>query len=455
MNLGLLNLGALGNTDIVLLGVATVPSTANVVTGGVVAQGLAVTGVAVVGSTAAVITGGLIQQGIPVVGVATVASTAQVNDGGLAEIGVYTITPPLTSQIALMNLGAVQPGQTLGANSLYITGQFTLVPASTAQVFTGGVVGNGTGITGSPTVASGAAVATGGVVGAGLNIVGSVTVPSASTGYSGGDVELQTGLNLLGGFTIPSTAAVITGGRVGGLPITGLATIPSTAQVYPGGTVSGIPSSLSYDTGGQWSGRGHAVMVIKPRNKWDDALDEEKRAAAAVVQGIVDQGDRADQRGLAGLGMLDAATSTIPSQLTLLRRNFFERGKLLTPGDGGLANHTVLQFTVPTGYFGVLLGYYCQYLGTGFVQGSGDIVFRLKCGNAWVRNMGDLRFTVGDFSNTFSMPLLTLLSSDDTLTFQVQVPNTSGLIQVGSSYILCGLQGWLYPMAAYNQIRKC
>ena len=198
-----------------------------------------------------------------------------------------------------------------------------------------------------------------------------------------------------------------------------------------------------------------AQMIVKPANQWDETLEEEKRIASLVVQALIAEGDTVSQRGLAGLGVLDAQSSSIPSQLTLSRRNFFERGKLLTPADGGAANHTVLQFEVPTGYFGVLLGYYCQYMGTGFVQGSGDIIFRLKAGNAWVRNMGDLRFTVGDFSNTFSMPLLTIMSSDDTLTFQVNVPNTSGLIQVGTSYIMCGLQGWLYPMAAYNQIRKC
>lgn len=397
---------------------------------GVNEVGLTIGGVTTIPSTSTVYTVGTLIQGVEITGTATIPSTAAVNAGGRADVGLYVITVPPNSLIAVMDLGAIQLGQVLDS-PIFIDGLFSTVPQSTAQVFTGGVVGSG------------------------LNIVGGATIPSTAAVLNSfdGTVELQSGVVILGGFTIPSTAQVFTPGGVAGLPIVGTVTIPSTAQVFTGGSVFG--GNAVEQMTPEWAGRGLATITRRPFNEWDYLLEEEKHRAAQALAALVEEGDKANQRGLAGLGMLDASASYIPSQLTLSRRNFFERGKLLTPADAGAADHVVLQFSVPTGYFGVLLGYYCQYMGTGFVQGSGDIAFRLKSGNAWVRSMGNLLYTVGSLSNTFSVPLLTLLTPDDVLTFSVNVPNTSGFIQVGTSYILCGLQGWLYPMAAYNQIRKC
>jgi hypothetical protein len=459
----------LGTPDIQIIGTATVASTAVVITAGTVQAGIPITGSAVVASTATGYTGGVVGAGISITGTTTVPSTAQVNAGGSADVIAAIFTTPITSQIAVMNLGAIDLGQVLGSTPIPIVGQFTLVPVSTAQVFTGGVIGNGIPITGAVAVPSTKTVYAGGVVGNGLNLVGGSVVSSGKVAYTGGTIQLQSGIPILPGITVPSTKQVFTGGALAGLPIIGPVTVPSTKSVFTGGLVSGIPSSLSNLTTDQWSGFGMKEMRTMELGIADGELMEERVKAKRLLDSILEElgegwGDKAGRsgtdgaiRGLAGLADgrgLDAQTSRIPPSLTLSRRNFLERGKLITPADGGLADHTVVSFSVPVGYFGVLMGFYCNYMGTGFVQGSGDILFRLKIGNAWARNMGNLAYTLGTLSNPFSMPLLTVLESGDVVEFLVNVPNTSGMIQVGTAYVLAGLQGWFYPQATYPSIRK-
>jgi len=312
------------------------------------------------------------------------------------------------------------------------------------------VIGNGIPITGTPTVPTSASVFIAGVVGSGIPITGTAAIPSAKTVFTtGGAVTLQTGLPINGNFLIPSTKQVFTAGALAGLGIFGTATIASTKQVFTNGVVSGIPAFLFNITTNQWAGYGMKALTVLEPNDYSRALDAEKRKAELLIGELV-----ANTPGLSGLSSpisQEIQSSQVPPLYTGMRKNFFERGKLITPADGGLANWAVVQFSVPTGYFGLILGYYCNYMGTGFVQGSGDIVWRLRVGNAWMRNMGDLRFAVGSLSNPFSVPLMQLLQSDDSITFAVNVPNLSGLIQTGTAYILCGLQGWYYPNSTFKQ----
>ena len=445
---------ALIQPDIPIVGVSVVASASQVFTTGTLTQGIPVTGTAVVPSASQVFTtGGTLTQGIPITGSTAIPSTAAVNAGGQAALGLYTITPGITSQIALMDLGAIGLGQVLGSQGIIdITGPFVggVIP-STAQVFVGGVIGNGIPITGTATVPTSASVFTAGVVRAGYNLVGSVTIPSTAVAYDtgGGAVILQSGILILGNVPVPSTKQVFVGGVLAGLGIFGTTTIPSTAQVFVNGLISGIPAGLFNITTNEWSGYGLKSMTVLEPNDYSRLLDDEKRKAELLISELT-----TNTPGLSGLSSpisQEIQSSQVPPLYTGMRKNFFERGKLLTPADGGLANWSVVQFTVPTGHFGLILGYYCNYMGTGFVQGSGDIVWRLRVGNAWMRNMGNLQFAMGSLSNPFSMPLMQLLTSDDTITFAVNVPNTSGLIQVGTSYILCGLQGWYYPNSTFKQ----
>lgn len=130
-----------------------------------------------------------------------------------------------------------------------------------------------------------------------------------------------------------------------------------------------------------------------------------------------------------------------------LEREFFERGNIITPGPG--PDVVVVDWVIPVGYVARIYAYYCIYTGTGFVQGSGDIVWGLRVGLPWARNMGGLLFAMGSLANPFPVGDYIRAVAGERVQFVVNVPNLSGLIQVGLSRILCGLQGWLFPMTKH------
>ena len=238
--------------------------------------------------------------------------------------------------------------------------------------------------------------------------------------------------------------------------IAGQAIVPSTAQVFSGGSLSLVPPPPSGLYNPIWAGYGQQSMVVRRANEFDLELAADKLMMEMLMRSVEQDrlaAQRASRGGLGSLGAdrADSNPSKVSCHKVNLRKNLFERGKLLTPADGGAADHTVLEFWVPTGYSCSLLAYYTIYTGTGFVQGSGDIVWRLKIGNAWARNMGSLPYAMGSSSGTVTLGTAIELESDDRVQFVVNVPNLSGLIQVGASYILCGVQGWLYPDGSWEQ----
>lgn len=115
---------------------------------------------------------------------------------------------------------------------------------------------------------------------------------------------------------------------------------------------------------------------------------------------------------------------------------------LTGPFDG--TNQTVLTFRVPIGYDGVLNRAINVFTGTGFTEGSGDIVWRLKIGNAYARNFGAVRFSYGSMETPYTIPGLGFpIVSGQLVTYQVSVPVTSG-IGGTSPVTICALSGWLY-----------
>lgn len=125
---------------------------------------------------------------------------------------------------------------------------------------------------------------------------------------------------------------------------------------------------------------------------------------------------------------------------------FYERGSIVTPAPAATPT-TVMQFVVPTGYLGIIYGVLLHYTGTGFVEGSGDIVWRVMIGNAWAApGLGNCLFQLGTVGQCLSLTDYLPANSNQRISVSVQVPNTSGNIQVGASRILATLQGWYYPI---------
>lgn len=229
------------------------------------------------------------------------------------------------------------------------------------------------------------------------------------------------------------------------IPVTQNATFVDADSFPAGANVGNVVPMPNIPFVGQ-GGRPHS---IPKKNVADEALAAEmvmwQDAFQAQGSGV--------SGGVSGLGNLPGYFPALSRDAgpTLMSKDghrlFFQRGKVITPApaDGDVL---VMEFMVPIGYWGRVLSYYTHYTGTGWVDGGGDIYWRFRVGNAWVRNMGEVGYQVGSFTNPWPIQDFSLLLSGQMVRVYANVPNVSGNIDVGSSLVLAGLHGVFYPNTA-------
>jgi hypothetical protein len=120
---------------------------------------------------------------------------------------------------------------------------------------------------------------------------------------------------------------------------------------------------------------------------------------------------------------------------------FNKTGGITTP-QAAAGDQIVLSFRVPTGYDGLLSGLWMGYSGAGFLQGSGDIIFRVQRNQVFLKDLSNCPFLLGNPKQPVSMTQGALLLSGQLVRLIVNVPNLSGLIQVGQSTVSGGLIGF-------------
>lgn len=113
------------------------------------------------------------------------------------------------------------------------------------------------------------------------------------------------------------------------------------------------------------------------------------------------------------------------------------------PFDG--SNNAVLSFTAPIGYDGIANRLINFFTGTGFAEGSGGIVWRVKVGNKYARNLGSILFTYGSLNDPYIIPGTGIpIVSGQTVTYYVSVPASSS-IGGASPQFVCAVMGWFWP----------
>jgi hypothetical protein len=110
----------------------------------------------------------------------------------------------------------------------------------------------------------------------------------------------------------------------------------------------------------------------------------------------------------------------------------------------------LFTFKVPIGYDGIITGQSNGYIGNGFIEGSGDIHFRIAVNRntalRYLKDCGDIIFSLGQINNLLTAPGGLRLYSDNTVTLIVTCPNGSGsLPPAGTGQVFAALHGWLYP----------
>ena len=105
----------------------------------------------------------------------------------------------------------------------------------------------------------------------------------------------------------------------------------------------------------------------------------------------------------------------------------------------------VLQFAVPQGYDGVISSLVQQYTGTGFVDGSGDLKWRIRIGDRWAEDMGNMITQLGSLQSPYQIYRSGIRLRDrDAVSYVVNHATGSSLT---GGRIVCGCFGWYYPTA--------
>lgn len=119
---------------------------------------------------------------------------------------------------------------------------------------------------------------------------------------------------------------------------------------------------------------------------------------------------------------------------------------ILTP-DVGSGDLVVLAYAVPRGYDGVIKGLLHNYVGSGFQQGAGGIVWRLAVNGRWVRHYDSMLVTFG--SPEYPRPIAGVrIYENQVISYVVNVAGGNGLLYSKETQIVCGISGWLWPRRA-------
>jgi hypothetical protein len=113
-----------------------------------------------------------------------------------------------------------------------------------------------------------------------------------------------------------------------------------------------------------------------------------------------------------------------------------------------------LNFQIPVGYDAVISGLVLSYAGAGFVEGSGDLIWRVKLNRRWAKDFGNIQNSLGTVQTPY--PTQILAGSLSNVQVYVNAPNTSGGLQPGVIRILVQVLGWWFPsdeMARFQKLR--
>lgn len=127
-------------------------------------------------------------------------------------------------------------------------------------------------------------------------------------------------------------------------------------------------------------------------------------------------------------------------------RRFHAVASIALPVDDGL-DYTVLSLRVPSGYDGIVIGVTNYFTGTGYVESSGDITWRIRADSHYVRNMGAISGTLGKPRKPSALKGAGYMMQSGQ-TWQYRVSITAGAsLRLSPGNIICGLNGWFWPRA--------
>lgn len=131
----------------------------------------------------------------------------------------------------------------------------------------------------------------------------------------------------------------------------------------------------------------------------------------------------AEGRRFKPIGILDAPDLTNPANLNV--------------------PFTVLSEYCPLGYNGVITDVVLTWSGTGFVEGSGDLVWRVSADNRYLRDYGNVQTSLGSLTYPSPVPRGGLvIMSRNLVKVDVEFGTNSGASLSASGKVIVSITGW-------------
>lgn len=111
-----------------------------------------------------------------------------------------------------------------------------------------------------------------------------------------------------------------------------------------------------------------------------------------------------------------------------------------------LVDTTILDFTMPVGWDGVATNIMMTVTGAGFIEGSGDVIWRLQVGSRWIPDFSNVIFQLNDLRNPHSLVggYIRLLSLQRVRIFAMLGAGALGRLDPADR-LNAAVVGWQYP----------
>jgi hypothetical protein len=126
-------------------------------------------------------------------------------------------------------------------------------------------------------------------------------------------------------------------------------------------------------------------------------------------------------------------------------RRIQQTAAITLPAEG--TETTVLTYRVPVGWDGVVFSVVNLFTGAGFNEASGDITWRVRVNQWWLKGLNEITTTMGSLEFPYQLEGggYRLLSGQDVTYTATLGAGASGRL-APTGRILCALSGWIYPL---------
>lgn len=182
---------------------------------------------------------------------------------------------------------------------------------------------------------------------------------------------------------------------------------------------------------------------IKCANVWDWCLGNDENLWRAVdwrKKGVLNQCRSAGLVSPDGLPLsLDNPLHALPEQ----GREFHKFGAISLPAPS--TDTRILQFTVPTGYDGIVYAVLFKFTGLGFVNGSGDLMWRVRMNRHWIKSLQAVPTEMGDYTAYAQIEEYIWIHGGQTIGVYGWVSPAAMLVPGPDTRMIAALQGWYFP----------